>query len=60
MKSATTDSKRKTGAGSKATAAGPLSAGELRKLHVCWRAVAAAARPGARREIESETRQDLP
>ena len=33
-----TDVKRKTGEGSKAAAAGPLSADELRKMHAYWRA----------------------
>src|SRR5258707_9846494 len=38
MTLATTDVKRKTGDGSKAAAAGPLSAEELRKIHAYWRA----------------------
>src|SRR5947207_8472559 len=38
MTPATTDVKRKTGDGSKAAAAGPLSAEELRKIHAYWRA----------------------
>src|SRR5438874_11875930 len=33
-----TDVKRKTGEGSKAAPAGPLSAEELRKMHAYWRA----------------------
>jgi xylulose-5-phosphate/fructose-6-phosphate phosphoketolase len=38
MTPATTDVKRKTGAGSKAASADPLSAEELRKMHAYWRA----------------------
>src|SRR5947207_7958026 len=38
MTLATTDVKRKTGDGSKAAVAGPLSAEELRKIHAYWRA----------------------
>ena len=38
MTPASTDLKRKTGDGSKAAAAGPLSVEELRKLHAYWRA----------------------
>src|SRR5262245_65238231 len=39
MTPTTTDLKRKTGDGSKAAAAGPLSAEELRKMHAYWRAL---------------------
>src|SRR3954447_8910870 len=38
MTPASTDVKRKTGDGSKAAAAGPLSAEDLRKMHAYWRA----------------------
>src|SRR5213083_720615 len=38
MTPASTEVKRKTGDGSKAAAAGPLSAEELRKMHAYWRA----------------------
>jgi hypothetical protein len=38
MTPTTTDLKRKTGDGSEAAAAGPLSAEELRKMHAYWRA----------------------
>ena len=38
MTPASTDVKRKTGEGSKAAAAGPLSAEELRRMHAYWRA----------------------
>ena len=38
MTATTTEVKRKTGDGSKASAAGPLSAEELRKMHAYWRA----------------------
>src|SRR5213082_2910237 len=38
MTPASTDVKRKTGDGSKAAAAGPLSADELRKMDAYWRA----------------------
>jgi xylulose-5-phosphate/fructose-6-phosphate phosphoketolase len=38
MAPASTDMKRKTGTGSKAEAAGPLSAEELRRMHAYWRA----------------------
>src|SRR5258708_2660716 len=38
MTPASTDLRRKTGDASKATAAGPLSAEELRKMHAYWRA----------------------
>ena len=33
-----TETKRKTGDGSKAAAAGPLTPEELRKMHAYWRA----------------------
>ena len=38
MTPASTDLKRKAPEGSKAAAAGPLSAEELRKMHAYWRA----------------------
>ncbi len=38
MSATTTEVKRKTGNGGKASAAGPLSAEELRKMHAYWRA----------------------
>src|SRR5882672_6704524 len=38
MTLASSDVKRKTGEGSKAAAAGPLPAEELRKIHAYWRA----------------------
>ncbi len=38
MSTTTTEVERKTGNGSKDSAAGPLSAEELRKMHAYWRA----------------------
>src|ERR1700757_4134223 len=38
MTAASTDPRRKTGEGSKAAPAGPLSAEDLRKMHAYWRA----------------------
>ncbi len=38
MSTITTEVKQKTGTGSEASAAAPLSAEELRKMHAYWRA----------------------
>ena len=65
MTATITEVKRKTGDGSKASAAGPLSAEELRKMHAYWRAanylsvgqIYLMDNPLLKEPLETETRQ---